>query len=295
MPRLICITRPSHLCRKNGTIEIREKGQPRGELIPVLQISEIFAFGEVEPDPALLSLLSQYSIPLHGFENGIYQESWMPYSGVVSGKANVEQILTLEDPERRWKIAKEILRGGARLRTAIARLRNPGKADAWEDAYLKILSTTYVGGLESARTSVERFRLLDAQRRLEEGWNKESLDIAVSLARAVVMGAFARLSLDPWIGVIHEDGVLPPLAEDLFFLLEPILIDTWNAFPPVKESPMCRAERFRSHISRPGAKDGGRTWSLRGLAVREGYAIVAHCVARTPYRAVNRVEIPRAA
>lgn len=308
MPHPVYLIRPVKLSRSGGTIEIKGTGgagaPSRGKklALPVLQVSEIYALAGAEAEGPLLALLCRHGIPLHLFEEGWYRGSWMPAWGVLSGQVTVAQYTAFGNPDLRFRFAKELLRGAVRLRYLAAKARNPRTAADWESTYFRPLSAFYAEGIsgdravassrksDAATATVAEIRAADQKRRREDGWDEDSLRIVRGLCRALVLGSFARLSLDPARGVLCQASEAPPLAEDLFFLLEPLLVDFW----PPEERPLRLDEEavevFKRHGTRVAARDGGRLWSLRSLAVREGYHLLAAVLRQAAYRAALRVE-----
>ena len=291
MARLICITSEVGMSRKNGTIQLTEKDGGRSALVPVVQTSEIFALYGAEPDGPLLSLLSQYAVPLHVFSGGKHLRSYLPASAVLSGKTVLEQVRHLEDGEKHWMLAREMLRGGARIRCMAARTLRPREKEEWESRYLDCLAEGYAAGLSGIRQILSEFGKIDGEFLEREKWEPGQLAYASGLARAVVLGSIPKLSLDPWIGILCSNGGIPPLAEDLFFIFSPLLVWMW----PREDRPSPDRENlpdiFRKHLSRPSASNGSRLWSLRYLPVREGYAILSHFAAGRPYRCASRVGV----
>lgn len=291
MAQLVCITSDVVLSRKSGTIQLREKNGDRKALIPVIQTSEIFALQGAEPDEPLLSLLSQHAIPLHVFQEGTHAASYLPYASVLSGASALAQIHALEDPDHRWKLARELLRGCARMRIMAARLLRPKETELWENAYLDCLVDVYHRGLEGIPESLNNISAIDEDLLRRQTWSHRQFRYASDIGKAVVLGALSKLSLDPWIGILTDDGDIPPLAADLLFLFAPIIIWLW---PPEKRPAPGDAklpDTLRRHLARPAATTGERIWSIRYLPVREGYALLRHFIANAPYRCASKVEV----
>jgi CRISPR/Cas system-associated endonuclease Cas1 len=296
MGRVIFLPLEVGISRKNGTIQLIEKQGGRKARVPVVQTSEIFALSGAEPDGALLSLLSQYTVPLHIFKDGNYRSTYIPFAPVLSGKSVLAQVQTLEDAKQRWILVRELIRGAARLRCMASRILRPEEKEEWESRYMDRLASAYAGGLHEAAEHVRKFEEIDREFLKRENWSEEELPYAQGISKGVVLGALPRLSLDPWIGILHCEGSdIPPLAEDLLFLFSPLLTWLWprneRPSPAGKNLP----EVFRRHMGRRAAKNGARTWSLKFLPVREGYALIARFSMCKPYRCVSNVEVERLA
>lgn len=294
MARVIFLPVEVGISRKNGTIQLTEKQAGRKARVPVVQTSEIFALSGAEPDGSLLSLLSQYTVPLHIFKDGTHISTYIPFASVLSGKSVLAQVRTLEDAKQRWNLAREILRGGARLRCMASRMLRPEEKEEWECRYMDCLAASYAGGVDGTAESLRAFDRIDREFLSRENWDDEELRYADGLSKGVVLGALPRLSLDPWIGILHQEGTdIPPLAADMLFLFSPLLTWLWprNARPSPDRRNL--PETFRRHMGRRGATNGARTWSLRYLPVREGYALSARFSMGRPYRCASRVEVER--
>lgn len=291
LAKMICITSDVSLSRKNGTIHLTGKKDGRKALVPVVQTSEIFALSGAEPDEPLLSLLSQYAIPLHIFDNGIHLASYLPSAAVLSGKTVLAQAKHLENNITRWNLAKEMLRGAARLRCMASRILKPKEKENWENKYLDCLAEGYAAGISGIKETQETMEKIDEEFLKNDNWTDKTLQYARGISKAVVLGSLSKLSLDPWLEILSCDDNLPPLACDLLFIFTPLLTWLW----PHKNRPRPERENLpallRSHLSLPAASNGGRNWSLRYLSVREGYALISHFANGRPYRCASKVEV----
>lgn len=297
MARVIFLPVEVGISRKNGTIQLTEKeGEGRKVRVPVIQTSEIYALSGANPDGALLSLLSQYTVPLHIFKDGEHSATYIPFAPILSGKSVLAQVKTLEDEKQRWILVRELLRGGTRLRCMASRILRPKEKDEWEGRYMDCLSACYSEDTHEATEHVRRFDEIDQEFLRRDNWDEEELAYAKDISKGVVLGALPRLSLDPWIGILHLEGTdIPPFAEDMLFLFSPLL--TWLWPRDERPSPVRKnlPEIFRRHMGRRAAKNGSRIWSLKYLPVREGYALLARFSMGRSYRCVSNVEVERLA
>ncbi|MDN5319526.1 MAG: CRISP-associated protein Cas1 [Thermovirga sp.] len=264
-------------------------------LVPILQISEIFALGGASPDNAALSLLSEKSVPLHIFEAGRYKGTWMPYISIVSGQVSLDQYMTLFDEGLALSIAQEIVRGACRLRCGVARNWFPKEDEVWEDRYLNCLSEFYANPKDNAPKVFNTINSLDEDRLTKYIQNVSCYPLVEGIAKATVVSAFSKLSLDPWVSVFScLDVPSSALWDDLFFLFKPLLVDLWLPMFGEWQGDMNEVpELYRRHFTKSCAQDGKKSWSLRMLPVREGYALISCFVGNTSYRAARRVVIPK--
>jgi len=262
--------------------------------VPVLQISEIFALGGACPDNAALSLLAEKAVPLHIFDNKTYEGSWMPYMSILSGQVSMAQYMVLFDKDLTLKIAQEIVRGACRLRCSVARKWFRKDADMWESKYLDCLSKIYTKSAPSEKV-IREILELDYERITTYLSDIDWYAFAEGIAKATVVSAFSRLSLDPWINALSiMDPCFAALWDDLFFLFKPLMVDLWlpvfnDWSGDMNEVP----DLYRKHFSKIFAQDGQRVWSLRMLPVREGYALISNFLGNSTYRAARRVMIPK--
>jgi len=295
MPNQVFLVKKARLRRKNNTIEIEDPDNNQKSLIPILQISEIFALEGAEIDGPALSLLSEKNVPVHLFDTGIYMGSWMPFDSIPSGQVTLAQYSFLFEPELRLELAKEIIRGALRLRCIAARKLKPSRGDLWENRYLSLMSKVYLETKNVIPEIIELVSEIDNERRVESGMDLSSVPLLQGLAKATVIGSFAKLSLDPWVGVLPLRNRFDTcLAEDFCFLFEPLFVDLWPIKNPIDgKSINDMPQHYRDHYRRPAAGDGKRVWSLRSLPVREGYALISHFMGESQYRSVRKVELPQ--
>lgn len=295
MPNQAFLIRKAGLRRKNNTIEIDDSCSGKKSLIPILQISEIFALEGADVDGPALNLLSEKNVPIHFFEKGLFSGSWMPFISIPSGQVTLAQYSFLFDSDLRLELAKEIVRGAIRLRCMAARKLKPSKGDLWEHRYLSLMSKVYLEAKNVIPEIKELVSEIDNERRAEFGMDMSSLPILQGLAKATVIGSFARLSLDPWVGVLPlRNRYETCLVEDFNFLFEPLFVDLWPIENPVDSNSINNMpQNYRDHYRRSAAIDGKRVWSLRSLPVREGYALISHFMGESQYRSVRKVEFPQ--
>lgn len=295
MPNQVFLIKKVVLKRKTNTIEMEDPSGGGKSLIPILQISEIFALEGADIDGPALNLLSEKNVPVHFFDKGHFSGSWMPFISILSGQVSLAQYSFLLDHELRLELAKEIVRGAIRLRCMAARKLKPSSVDLWEDRYLALMSKVYLETKKVIPEIKDLIGELDNERRLELGMDPSSLRLLQGLAKATVIGSFAKLSLDPWVGVLPLGNRSDTcLVEDLYFLFEPLFVDLWPFEYPKDGKTLEDVPRYyRDHYRRPAASDGKRTWSLRSLPVREGYALISHFMGESQYRSVRKVEFPQ--
>lgn len=101
------------LCRKDNTIRLcTEDGEIKD--IPIEKVYDIYIFGQVSINSALLNLLNKYGIILH-FYNYYehYIGSFYPKEKNVAGALLVKQVEFYSDGFKRCALAKKFVRGAA--------------------------------------------------------------------------------------------------------------------------------------------------------------------------------------
>ncbi len=109
MKETLYIYNNGQLARKDNTLRfINEKGEKRD--IPIEKYSDIYCFGEVTLNTALLNILSKYGINVHFFNYySFYMGSYYARETRISGDLLVKQVEHYIDSEKRICIAKKII------------------------------------------------------------------------------------------------------------------------------------------------------------------------------------------
>lgn len=110
MKKNIYIFSDGELMRKDNTI--RFFCEEKQTYLPIEDISDIFAFGEVNITKKLLELLAQKEILLHYFNHyGYYMGTFYPREHYNSGYMILKQAAFYEEDEERLKLAKKFVEG----------------------------------------------------------------------------------------------------------------------------------------------------------------------------------------
>lgn len=98
--------------KDNNIIMTSLEGEEKNLKVEVTD--EIYLFGEVSLNTKLLNFLSQRGIIVHVFNYyGFYSGSYYPRETNISGCLLVQQVRAYDDPEKRLKIAKEIIKASS--------------------------------------------------------------------------------------------------------------------------------------------------------------------------------------
>ncbi len=113
MKETIYIFSNGRLRRKDNTLFF-ETEEGKKKFIPVENVREIFAFGEVDLNAKVLNFLSQKEIILHYFNYyGFYSGSFYPREHYNSGYMILKQATFYNNPESRLFLAKQFIIGAA--------------------------------------------------------------------------------------------------------------------------------------------------------------------------------------
>lgn len=127
MKKSIYIFSDGSLVRKDNTL--RFFCEERQKYLPVEDISDIYAFGEISVTKKLLELLSQKEIVLHYFNYyGYYMGSFYPREHYNSGYMILKQVHHYENEEKRLSLAKSFVIGSLEnIRIVLKYYKNRGK------------------------------------------------------------------------------------------------------------------------------------------------------------------------
>lgn len=110
MTRPYYVFSSGRLRRKENTVCLEK--EEKKTYIPIEDVKEIYIFGEVDMNSKILNFLAQNGVIVHLFNYyGFYSGSFVPRQPQVSGYLLVQQVEHYLNPEKRLKIAREILRG----------------------------------------------------------------------------------------------------------------------------------------------------------------------------------------
>jgi len=127
MKKSIYIFSDGDLIRKDNTL--RFLCEERQQYLPVEDIAEIYAFGEINITKKLLELLSQKEIILHYFNYyGYYMGTFYPREHYNSGYMILKQAQCYSDMDRRLILAKQFIKGSLEnIRIVLKYYENRGK------------------------------------------------------------------------------------------------------------------------------------------------------------------------
>lgn len=109
MKEALYIYKSGVLQRKDNTLQIVTNDNIKRDW-PIEKYNEIYIFGEVSINSALINLLSQYGISIHFFNYySFYTGSFYPREHMLAGQLLVKQTEYYSNPEKRLLIAQKII------------------------------------------------------------------------------------------------------------------------------------------------------------------------------------------
>lgn len=319
---------PGSLSRRDNTLKFTpvdeegREGQPR--FLPVESIEEMYIFGALDVNSALLNFLGQQGICLHFFNYyEHYTGSFMPRDYLLAGKVQVAQTRTHIERKRRMPIARALLDGASFnmlrvLRYYTNRERNldpaiqaielyrGGMADALTPSELMGLEgnirQTYYAAFEEI---ILDFQMEGRSKRPPKNEVNALISFGNMLCYTQCLKQIYHTQLNPTISFLHEPGYRRySLALDLAEVFKPILVD--RLVFSMLNKRILQASDFRWDLNQcllkeSGAKTFARQWDERlGETVQhrklkkkvsysqlirlECYKLVKHVIGDEPYK-----------
>lgn len=240
---------PGRLSRKDNTLKFTPvdeqgvEGQPRH--LPVESVEELYIFGALDVNSALLNFLGQEGICVHFFNYyEHYTGSFMPRDYLLAGKVQIAQTRAYTEAKRRMPIARSLLKGAAANMLRV--LRYYGNRE--RDLGLQIAAIEDLRqGLGEAKTSSE---LMGIEGNIRQNYYqafdeilldfdmggrskrppKNEVNAMISygnmLCYTQCLKQIYHTQLNPTISFLHEPGYRRySLALDLAEIFKPVLVD----------------------------------------------------------------------
>lgn len=310
MKKNIYIFSDGDLKRKDNTL--RFLCEERQQYLPVEDISDIYAFGEINITKKLLELLSQKEIILHYFNYyGYYMGSFYPREHYNSGYLLLKQAEAYNDVGHRLGLAKGFVEGSLKnIRQVLKYYENRDKDVG--DSLLKIeacletideqpdIPTLMAVEGHAREIYYQCFdQILDNSdfvfdkrtRRPPQNNLNTLISFGNSVLYTIVLSEIYRTHLDPRIAYLHTSNFRRfSLNLDVAEIFKPIIID--RAILSVVGKNQIKKGDFKGDYNGILLKDGGKQNFLNEIERRLGQTIEIKALKRkVSYRRLIRMEL----
>ena len=249
MKKTYYLFNPGTLSRRDNTLKFtpvnEEDKEQKPRYLPVEGVDELFVFGELKTNSALLNFLGKSQISVHFFdyyEN--YTGSFMPKDYLLSGKTLVRQVQYYTSKTKRIVIAKKIIEAAAfNMTKNLKYYENRGKdlslqIDTIESFSLKVNETEQVDELMGIEGNI-RMNYYDAFDEILNDFEmagrskqppRNEVNALISFGNMMCysqcLRAIHQTQLNPTISYLHEPGERRySLALDIAEIFKPLLVD----------------------------------------------------------------------
>jgi len=310
MKKSIYIFSDGDLIRKDNTL--RFLCEERQQYLPVEDIAEIYAFGEINITKKLLELLSQKEIILHYFNYyGYYMGTFYPREHYNSGYMILKQAQCYSDMDRRLILAKQFIKGSLEnIRIVLKYYENRGKEiDSYRKAVeldlerieeqpdIERLMAVEGHARESYYKSfdeilgVPAFEFDHRTRRPPQNYLNTLISFGNSVMYTVVLSEIYKTHLDPRIGFLHSTNFRRfSLNLDVAEIFKPIIID--RAILSCVGKRQIKESDFKKDYEGILLKDSGKQVFLQEMEKRLENTIEIKALKRNvSYRRLIRMEL----
>jgi CRISP-associated protein Cas1 len=270
---------PGHLDRRDNTLKFTPRdeqgveGQPR--FLPVETVEELFVFGALDVNAAVLNFLGSASIPVHFFNYyEHYTGSFMPRDYLLAGKVQVAQTRTYTEPARRMPLARAILEGAAANMLRVLGYYNNRQKDVsaqitaigqYRDQMPGAKTVSELMGLEGNMRQtyyqafdviINDFEMGGRSKRPPKNEVNALISYGNMLCYVLCLKQLYHTQLNPTISFLHEPGARRySLALDLAEVFKPLLVD--RLVFSLLNKRVLQASDFRDDLHRCLLKDSG--------------------------------------
>ncbi len=232
------------LARAHNTVVLETEEGKR--YLPVVQVSEIYVFGEVDLNKRFLEFVTQKGILLHFFNrNGYYLGTYYPREHLSSGYLTLKQAEHYLDAMRRVVLARAFVQGsltnllkvlgyyarrGVDLEDRLGLIRTHLERLELVDAVPELMALegnareVYYGAWE--RILPEGFALRVRTKRPPRDPTNALVSFGNSLLYTAMLAQIYQTHLDPRIGYLHETNFRRhTLNLDVAEVFKPVLVD----------------------------------------------------------------------
>jgi len=275
------------LARKDNTIKftpVDEQGREGVyKYIPVEDVSDLYVFGSLDVNAALLNFLGKSQVAVHFFdyyEN--YSGSFMPKEYLLAGKMQVEQTKYYLDKSKRLPIARKIIEGAAfnmlknlkyynnrdkdtsaqilRIETYASQLPDMKAIDQIMGIEGNIRQTYY----EAFDTIIQDFQMGNRSKQPPNNEVNALISFGNMMCYTLCLKNIHHTQLNPTISFLHEPGYRRySLALDMAEIFKPLIVD--RLLFTVLNKKMIQAKDFSKDLNRCLLKESGKKTFIKAF------------------------------
>ena len=310
MKKTIYIFSEGELKRKDNTLYFETEGKKR--YLPVEDIKEIMAFGEITFNKSFLEFLSQKEILIHCFNYyGYYMGTYYPREHLNSGYMILKQAENYLSPEKRLTIAKGFVWGAFKnIRQVLKYYHNRGKGleyyiEIIEGLAKNIESCNEIDELMAVEghireyyykafdliTQNKDFSFVERSRRPPKNPMNVLISLGNSMMYTIVLSEIYKTHLDPRIGFLHATNFRRfSLNLDVAEIFKPIIIDR-TIFSVIAKNMITKSD-FNQDMGGLVLKDKGKKVFIEELDKKLETTIKHKILGRNvSYRRLIRMEL----
>lgn len=245
MKKSLFIFTEGELKRKDNTLVYETEAGKR--FLPVEDIKEIMAFGEVNFNKSLLEFVAQKEILIHYFNHfGYYMGTFYPREHLNSGYMILKQAEHYQDEGKRLVLARAFVRGAYRnIRQVLKYYHNRGRElgevlGAIENLAQEIENCREISQLMALEGHIREhyyrgfdliiqnkdFRFQERTRRPPKNYLNVLISFGNSVMYSMMLSEIYKTHLDPRIGFLHATNFRRfTLNLDVAEIFKPIIID----------------------------------------------------------------------
>ncbi len=271
---------PGRLSRKDNTLKftpVDDEGremQPR--YLPVEAVDNLYVFGSLDANSAMYNFLGKHHISVHFFDYyEHYTGSFYPKEYLQAGKVQVQQVMHYADQDRRMKLARAFVEGGAyNMRMNVKYYSGRGKEVASElekitefsDDIVHTHTVEELMGLEGNIRStyynafnsiLNDFEFNTRERQPPTDEVNALISFGNMMCYTLCLDQIYHTQLNPTISYLHEPGARRySLSLDISEIFKPLLVD--RTIFQVLNKKMIRKNDFKKELNYCILKDKGR-------------------------------------
>lgn len=249
MKKTYYLFNPGRIERKDNSLKFipTKDGEPTGKpkFIPIKGVSDIYVFGSLDANSAIMNFLGRQQIAVHYF--GYYEHytgSYMPKEYLLAGKMQIHQTQHYSNEEQRLTLAKAMVTGsGFNMQKNLKYYVNRDRPvqtmiddiDTLMETVEEAERVQSLMGLEGNMRKIyyrgfdeiiKDFEMKGRSKQPPENEINALVSFGNMMCYTLVLGQIYHTQLNPTISFLHEPGTRRySLALDLAEIFKPLLVD----------------------------------------------------------------------